>query len=116
MIGFPGRLFDGEGGPVDGLADDLTQDRLDASQFRAAVQKGEGGEGMRPVAVIWMMDDTASFKDIPPGILSASIEAAMNGHAILVLARLPEVGAEIRDGLLEALELAQAPDDKAGHT
>ena len=113
MIGFPGRLFDGEGSPLDGLANDLTHDQIDPSSHRSAVQKGEGGMG--PIAVIWLMNDTAAFKDIPPGILSASIEAAMNGRAILVLARLPEVGAEIRDGLLEALELAQAPDDKAGH-
>lgn len=77
---------------------------------------GEDTEGVRPVAVIWLLDDMAAFKDVPPAILSASIEADMNGQAILVLARLPEVGAEIRDGLLEAIELTQAPNDVVGHS
>jgi hypothetical protein len=116
MIGFPGRIFDGEGHPLDGLSDDLTQDRLDASQHRSAVQSGKNDNGMmRPVAVIWLLNDAAAFKDVPPGILSASVEAAMNGQAILILSRLPDVGVEFRDGLIEALDLAEAPDDVAGY-
>jgi hypothetical protein len=118
MIGFPGRIFDGEGAPMDGKKADLTQDRLDACEHRSLVQTERAPrspDGAAPVAWVWLMDDEAAFATVPQPIINAAITLMMDGSGVLILANLPEVGADIRDGLLRALELAQAPDDAAGH-
>lgn len=118
MSTFPGAIFDGEGRPLDNRTSDLSQQELDASVHRSAVQTGKGvlsREGLASIALIWLLNDDASFAAIPPGIVTATIETVLKGQGILILSRRPEVGAEIRDGLLGALELAQAPDEVAGH-
>ena len=115
MIDFPGRLFDGEGNSLDGIASELTQGQIDTCLHRSAVQKGYGDDGIYPVALIWLVDNKAIFRDIPASIVSASIKAALDGQAILILAKRREVGAKIRDELLDALTLAQVPHDAAGH-
>ena len=112
MTTFPGFIFDGEGRPLDNRASSLTQEELDACEYRSAVQAKVGSlapDGLAPVALIWLLNDDATFAAIPPAILSVTVEMARKGQSVLVLARHPEVGVEIRDGLLEALELAQAP-------
>ena len=111
MSTFPGSIFDGEGRPLDNRASDLTQQEIDASVHRSAVQTGED---LVSIALIWLLNDDASFAAIPPGIVTAAIETALKGQAILILSRRSEVGAEVRDGLLDALELAQVPDEMAG--
>ena len=116
MSAFPGRIFDGEGVPMDGRKADLTQNELDACPHRSLVQiPMDEPTALRPVAWVWLMDNDARFAAIPQAIVSSAVTLMLDGHGVLVLARLPEVGVEIRDGLLQALELAQAPDEAGGH-
>ncbi len=117
MTAFPGFIFDGEGRPLDNRATDLTQDEIDAAVHRSAVQTEIGPasqDGVSPIALVWLLNDDAAFAAIPSAIIAATIDTAMKGCSILILASRSEVGAEIRDGLLEALEIAQAPAEVAG--
>jgi hypothetical protein len=107
MPKFPGSVFDGEGRPLDDRRQDLTSAEIDACAFRAAVQIRPDAlsyDGLASVALIWLLADDASFSAIPESIISTTIETALRGRSILVLARHAEVGAEVRDGLLEALD------------
>ena len=114
---FPGHIFDGEGRPLDDRASDLTQDELDSSAYRVAVQARTDAlsrDGLSPVALIWLLTDDATFTAIPPAIVAVTTETVLTGQSVLILAKRPEVGAEIRDGLLEALEPARALEHVAG--
>lgn len=114
---FPGFIFDGEGRPLDDRVTDLTQEEIDASAFRAAVQARPdtfSHDGLAPVALIWLLADDATFAAIPAAIVSVTVETALAGQSILILARRSEIGAEIRDGLLEALEPARVFEGAGG--
>lgn len=107
MLNFPGSIFDGDGRPLGDQTNDLTQAEVDACAFRAAVQIRPDAlsyDGLASVALIWLLADDASFAAIPKAIVSATVETALHGRSILVLARHTEIGAEVRDGLLQALE------------
>lgn len=107
MMAFPGSIFNGEGRPLDDRLEDLTTAEMDACAFRAAVQIRPDAlsyDGLASVALIWLLDDDAAFSSIPEAIVSATVETALHGRSVLILARHAEIGAEVRDGLLEALE------------
>ena len=119
MNGFPGRIFDDNGVSTYGRRSVLTPEQVDACQHRSMVRIAPE---LRPlcdapsVIEVWLMDDDAAFVSIPPQVVwRAVMNMKLSGRGILILARLPEIGATITSGLLDALELAQAPDDAAGH-
>ena len=105
MPTFPGSIFDGEGRPLDDRAEDLTTAEIDACAFRAAVQARTDAlsrDGLASVALIWLLDADATFSAIPQPIVLATVDTAATGRSVLILARRPEIGAEVRDGLLDA--------------
>ena len=116
MMAFPGSIFNGEGRPLDDRSEDLTTTEMDACAFRAAVQVRPHAlsyDGLASVALIWLLDDDASFSAIPEGIVSATVETALHGRSVQILARHAEIGAEVRDGLLAALELVSVVGEMA---
>jgi hypothetical protein len=117
MTAFPGSIFDGEGRPLDDRLEDLTTAEMDACAFRAAVQIRPDAlsyDGLASVGLIWLLADHAAFSSIPEAIVSATVETALHGRSILILAHLTEIGAEVRDGLLEALEPISAAGAPVG--
>jgi hypothetical protein len=111
MSGFPGRIFDGEGNPLDGRASALTQDQLDACEHRSMVVRG----GVAPVVRVWLLADDATFAAIPQVLLDQAVALLLAGNGIVIMSQRPEPGAEIRGGLIQTLDLYDAPDDAAGH-
>ncbi len=106
MSRFPGFIFDGEGRPLDDRTSGLDQGKIGACMHRSVVSR----IGLAPVALIWLLNDTATFADVPAGILSATLDAVLGGQSVLILSRQSEPGADVRDGLLGALEVAVASD------
>ena len=58
IASLPGRSFDGEGAALDGLRGNLTQERIDACEFRGIVVLRD----LAPVARVWLLDDHATFR------------------------------------------------------
>ncbi len=116
MNAFPGRIFDGDGVSVDGLADDLTQNVIDACPHRSMVT----AQDCAPVGRIWLLNDTATFNAIPHSISEVAVTAIAHGQALLLLAKLSEPMVDVRDEVLWSLEaysdlVAKSPCDVAGH-
>ena len=79
--------FDGEGRPLDDRAFDLTQDELEASAYRVAVQARTDAlsrDGLSPVALIWLLTDDATFTAIPPAIVAVTTETVLTGQSVLI--------------------------------
>ena len=112
MIGFPGRIFDGEGSPTDGGGEGLTAAVLSDCLYRSAVQMHGGG--LSEVAVIWLLEDVAQFGDISQQALAGALRAVLAGHAVMILARRLEVGADVHSGLLDRLGVALSLPDVGG--
>jgi hypothetical protein len=112
---FPGRIFSGDGASMDGRGPDLTQRQINAYQFRAVIQAPSIDGDVRPIAWVWLLDDDAAFDVISPSVVGAAVSLMRDWQAVLILARRSKVGSEVRAGLLDALDLALAPDDAVGH-
>ena len=56
---------------------------------------------------MWVLTEDTTFTAIPPTMIAVTTETVLTGQSVLILARRPEAGAEIRNGLLEALEPAR---------
>ena len=61
------------------------------------------------------MRDDATFAGIPAVLRAEVVNLVLAGRAILILAKRPEPAADVRDGLLGALDLFVVPDETAGH-
>ena len=102
MIAFPGHIFDADGRSIDQTFPDLTQDTLDSHEHRSMVTR----EGVAPVAQAWVLADDATFAAVPQAIVDVAIEMVQAGKGIIILAKRAEPLADVRDGLLDALRLA----------
>lgn len=111
MSAFPGFVFDGEGRPIGGDAPELVQDLLDTFAHGSMVV---AIEDLAPVARLWLVNDNATFSAVPPEVVDEAVALMLAGRSILILARKAEPDASVREGLLDALDLAQAPVALAG--
>ena len=109
MIGFPGRIFSDRLTPLDGGPADLTQETVPDYPHRSMVS----WQGTDLVGQVWLLDDDAAFSAIPESFVSAANRLVSAGRSILILSRQPEPGADVRDGLLAALEAFHESDDEA---
>ena len=106
MSGFPGALFNAEGASLDSTIPDLTQEKLIEYPHRSMVAQ----DGVAPIARVWLLSDDAEFAAIHPLILAEAVELVLGGKAIVILARRLEPAVDVRDGLLDALDLTGTPD------
>ena len=105
--GFPGAMFNVEGVSLDATIPDLTEENLDEYPHRSMVAR----DGAAPVARVWLLSDDAEFAAVHPIILAEAIKLVLSGKAVVILARRLEPAVDVRDGLLDALDLLGPPED-----
>ena len=108
--GFPGAMFNAEGVSLDATLPDLTEGKLDEYPHRSMVAR----DGAAPVVQIWLLSDDATFASVHPVIVVEAIKLVLAGKAIVILGRWVEPAADVRDGLLDALDLLGPPEDMVG--
>ncbi len=111
MSTFPGAMFNAEGVSLDATIPDLTEGMLDEYPHRSMVAR----EGAAPIARVWLLADDATFAAVNPVIATEAIELMLAGKAIVILGRRLEPAVDVRDGLLDALDLLDRPGDVARH-
>ena len=111
MSGFPGLMFKANGISLDARVPDLAADTLALLPCRSMVTR----DGLAPIARAWVLRDDATFAGIPAVLRAEAVNLVLAGRAILILAKRPEPAADVRDGLLGALDLFVVPDEAAGH-
>ena len=104
MSGFPGAMFNAEGVSLDATIPDLTPEKLDEYPHRSMVAR----DGLAPVARVWLLSDDAEFAAIHPVILAEAAKLVLSGKAVVILARRLEPAVDVRDGLLDALDVTGA--------
>lgn len=72
-------------------------------------------QAMRAVAQLELLVDDSTPDAIPPTIMSEAVRLVLAGKGVLILAQRPEPEVDVRDGLLDALDLLRPPEDVAGH-
>lgn len=111
MSAFPGCMFGPDGISLDARVPDLAEDTLALLPCRSLVSR----DGLAPIARAWVLRDDATFAGIPAALRAEAVNLVLAGSAILILAKRPEPAADVRDGLLGALDLFMVPDEAAGH-
>lgn len=111
MTSFPGAMFEAKGVSLDPTIPDLTKETLDEYPHRSMVAR----DGVAPIARVWLLSENATFAAIDPTIVAEAIKLALDSKAVVILARQPEPAANVRDGMLDALDLLGPPEGVAGH-
>lgn len=111
MTSFPGTMFNAEGVSLDATIPDLTEGTLDGYPHRSMVAR----DGTASVARVWLLSNDAEFAAVHPVIVAEAVKLVLSGKAIVILARRLEPAVDMRDGLLDALDLLGPPEDVAGH-
>ncbi len=110
MSSFPGSIHDANGKSLDATIPDLTEEMLVEYPHRSMVAR----DGIAPVGQVWLLADDATFAAVHPMILAGAVKLVLGGKGIVVLARRLELAVDVRDGLLDALDLYASPDDVTG--
>jgi hypothetical protein len=110
MSSFPGAMLNAEGASLDGTIPDLTKGTLDEYPHRSMVAR----DGAAPIARVWLLADDATFAAVNPVIATEAIELVLAGKAIVILGQRLEPAVDVRDGLLDALDLHMAPPSAGG--
>jgi hypothetical protein len=110
MSSFPGAMFSAEGASLDATIPDLTEGTLDEYPHRSMVAR----DGAAPIARVWLLADDATFAAVNPGIAAEAIDLVLTGKAIVILGRRLEPAVDVRDGLLDALDLLEQFADGHG--
>ena len=111
MTSFPGTMFEAKGASLDLAVPDLTKATLDEYPHRSMVAQ----DGAAPIARVWLLSEDAIFAAVDPMIVAEAIKLVLDGKAIVLLARRLEPAVDVRDRLLDALDLLGPPQDVAGH-
>jgi len=98
---FPSAMFAAGGVSLNDTIPDLTQDKLVEYPHRSMVAK----DGAASIARVWLLADDATFAAVNPVIATEAVELVLAGKAIVILGRRLEPAVDVRDGLLDALDL-----------
>jgi len=110
MSGFPGVIYDGQGKSLDPTIPDLLQEQLDDYPHRSMVTDRDAA----PVARVWLLANDATPDAIPPILMIEAVKLVLAGKGVLILAQRPEPEVDVREGLLQALDLFTVPRSAAG--
>ena len=111
MTTFPGNIYDGQGTSLDPTIPDLVQDQLDTYPHRSLVTD----RNRAPIVRVWLLADDATPDAIPPVLMIEAVRLVLAGKGVLILAQRPEPEVDVRTGLLQALDLFTATQDKVRH-
>ena len=90
---------------------DLLQEQLDGYPHRSMAADRDAA----PVARVWLLADDATPDAIPSVLMIEAVRLVLAGKGVLMLAQRPEPEVDVRDGLLQALDLFTIPRDGARH-
>ena len=107
MTTFPGSIYDGQGTSLDPTIPDLVQDQLDAYPHRSVVTD----RNRAPIARVWLLTNDATPDAIPPVLMIEAVKLVLAGKGVLILAQRREPKVDVREGLLQALDLFTATQD-----
>ena len=93
MSSFPGFIYDGQGKSLDPTVPDLLQDQLDAYPHRSLVSD----RNTIPIARVWLLANDATPDAIPHVLMIEAVK--------LILAQWREPEVDVREGLLDTLDL-----------
>jgi len=110
MSGFPGAIYDGQGKSLDPTIPDLLQEELDGYPHRSMVTDRDAA----PVARVWLLANDATPDAIPHVLMIEAVRLVLAGKGVLILAQRSEPEVDVREGLLQALDLFTASQDTAG--
>jgi len=68
-----------------------------------------------PVARVWLLANDATPGAIASALIIEAVRLVLAGKGVLILAQRPEPEVDVRDGLLQALDLFTIPRDGARH-
>ena len=111
MTSFPGTIFNADGKSLDPTLPDLLQEQIEGCPYRSMVTNRD----LTPVVRVWLLANDATPDLIPPALMFEAVNLVLAGKGVLILAQRPEPEKHVRTGLLDALDLIDAPDDAAGH-
>ena len=111
MSSFPGSIYDGKGASLDPTMPDLTRGQIDACPHSSMVTR----RAYAPIARVWLLTNDATPDAIPPVLMIEAVRLVLAGKGVLILAQRPEPEVDVREGLLQALDLFAATQDTAGH-
>ncbi len=111
MSSFPGAIYDGQGKSLDPTVPDLVQEQINGCPHRSMVTDRD----LAPVARVWLLANDATPDAIPPVLMTEAVRLVLAGKGVLILAQRPEPEVDVREGLLQALDLFTATQDVAGH-
>ncbi len=108
---FPGTIYDGQGRSLDPTVPDLLQEQINRCLICCMVTK----QGLAPIARVWLLANDAKPDAIPPILMIEAVKLVLAGKGVLILAQQPEPEVDVREELLQALDLFTATRDVAGH-
>ena len=111
MTTFPGAIYDGQGASLDPTVPDLAQEQFDACPHRSLVAEHDRA----PVARVWLLANDATANTIPHVLMIEAVRLVLAGKGVLILAQRPEPEVDVREGLLQALDLFTVNQNVAGH-
>ena len=112
MSSFPGAMFNAGGVSLDPTIPDLTAERLIEYPHRSMVAR----DGAAPISQVWLLADDATFATVPALIVAEAVKMVLSGKGIVILAQRLEPAVDVRDGLLDALDLMGKTADMTGFT
>jgi hypothetical protein len=110
-IAFPGGIYDQDCKSLDLTMPDLLQEQIDRCSHRSLVSD----RAQAPVARVWLLADDATPDAIHSIIMVDAVELVLAGKSVLILAHRSEPVVDVREALLQALDLFIATQDVAGH-
>ena len=111
-LAFLGAIYNATGRSLDPTIPDLTEGKLVEYPHRSMVAR----DGAAPISQVWLLADDATFAAVPPLIVAEAVNLVLGGKGIVILARRLELAVDVRDGLLDALDLMGKTADMAGFT
>ena len=94
-------MFNAEGASLDATIPDLTEETLIEYPHRSMVAR----DSSAPIGQVWLLADDATFAAVHPMILAEAVGLVLSGKGIVVLGRRLEPAVDVRDRLLDALDL-----------
>ena len=113
------RVFDGDGKALAAGDSDLTQAEVDFNKIRTVVTRDVGDmtgwDDSDLVDRVWILAEGATFDCIPPAERHVAWEILRTDRAVFLLSNDRRAEDSVRCGLMDLIDLDDAPQERCGH-